>query len=347
MHRVAVLACDGIHSLDLAMPLQVFSTAHALEREPGEPFGPRLYDIRVCGDGRDLAITGVGGIELYRYTPPYPLAGAVDADTVVVTGVATGREPPAGTLDLLREAHRRGVRIASISSGGARVLAASGLLDGRRAATHWSRAHAVAARYPRVRFDTDVLFVDDGDVLTSAGAASGIDLCLHMIRRDFGSAVAADVARHLVVPPQRDGGQAPYIAHPDPGDDHGSLEPAMRWLRQRLGEPVTLADIASYLGTSPRTVNRRFREQAGTTPLQWLLRQRVHRAQELLETTDLSIEEIARHCGFGTSIAMRQHFAKRIRTSPTAYRRTFRARVENAEASPTMYEGTPNPRSEP
>jgi transcriptional regulator GlxA family with amidase domain len=269
----------------------------------------------VCGDGHDLAVTGVGGIELYRYTPPYPLAGALDADTIVVAGVASDREPPAEALDLLREAHRRGARIASTSSGGARVLAASGLLDGRRAATHWSRAHVIAERYPRVRVDPGVLFIDHGDVLT---------------------AVAADVARHLVVPPQRDGGQAPNVAHPEPGDEHGSLEPTMRWLRQRLGESVTLADIASHLGTSPRTVNRRFREQTGTTPLQWLLRQRVHHAQELLETTDLPVEAISRHCGFGSPVAMRQHFARHVRTSPAAYRRTFRARrVENGSPAPT------------
>jgi transcriptional regulator GlxA family with amidase domain len=327
MHRVAVLVFDGIHSFDLSMPLQVFSTAHSLEKELGELFGPRLYDVRVCGDGRDLAVTGVGGVHMYSCTPPYPLADAVDADTIVVIGIPTDRDPPAKVIDLLHEAHRRGIRIASISAGGARVMAASGLLDGRRMATHWSRAHVLAEHYPQVVVDTDVLFIDHGDVLTSAGAASGIDMCLHMIRQDFGSAVAADVARHMVMPPQRDGGQAPYIAHPDPGDEHGSLEPTMRWMRQRLGEPVTLADIASYAGTSPRTLNRRFREQTGTTPLQWLLRQRVHHAQELLETTDLSIEAISRQCGFGTSVAMRQHFAKHITTSPMAYRRTFRARA--------------------
>jgi transcriptional regulator GlxA family with amidase domain len=324
MHRVAALAFDGIHSFDLAMPLQVFSTAHSMDKEPGELFGPRLYDVRVCGDGRDLVVAGVGGIEMYRYTPPYPLADALDADTIIVIGVASQAEPTAETLELLREAHRRGIRLASISSGGARVMAATGLLDGRRIATHWSRANLLAERYPQVSVDTDVLFIDHGDVLTSAGAASGIDLCLHMIHQDFGSAVAADVARHMVVPPQRDGGQAPYIAPPDPGADHGSLEPTKRWLRERLGEPVTLNDIAAYAGTSSRTLNRKFREQTGTTPLQWLLRQRVHRAQELLETTDLSIEQIAAHCGFGTAISMRQQFAKHIKTSPTTYRRTFR-----------------------
>jgi transcriptional regulator GlxA family with amidase domain len=323
MHRVAVLAFDGIHGFDLSMPLQVFSTAHALDKR--ELFGPRLYDVRVCGDGRDLAVTGVGGVEMYRYTPPYPLADAIDADTVVITGTAGHREPAAEVLDLLQSAHQRGIRIAAVSSGGSRVLAASGLLDGRRVATHWSRAHVIAERYPQVRVDTDVLFIDHGDVLTSAGAASGIDMCLHMIRQDFGSAVAADVARHMVVPPQRDGSQAPYVAHPEPGDDYGSLEPTMRWLRHHLGKPVALADIAAHAGTSSRTLNRRFREQAGTTPLQWLLLQRLHYAQELLETTDLSIEAISRHCGFGTSATMRQHFAKHIRTSPMAYRRTFKA----------------------
>ncbi|SDR86529.1 GlxA family transcriptional regulator [Microlunatus soli] len=326
MHRVAVLTFDGVHSFDLAMPLQVFSTAHGAAKEPGELFGPRLYDVRVCADGEDLAVTGVGGVEMYRYTPPYPLAAAIDADTIVVLGTDRRGDPPAAVLELLREAHRRQIRIASICSGGARVLAASGLLDGRRTATHWSRAEQLAQRFPRVTVDANVLFIDHGDVLTSAGAASGIDLCLRMIHHDFGSAVAADVARHMVVPPQREGGQAPYIAHPEPGSDHGVLEPTMRWLRERLDKPVTLAQIADHAGTSPRTVNRRFKEQTGSTPLQWLLRQRVHHAQELLETTDLPIETIATHCGFGTALAMRQHFAKHIDTSPTAYRHAFRGR---------------------
>ncbi|GAA1558998.1 AraC family transcriptional regulator [Kribbella hippodromi] len=303
MHRVAVLIFDGIHSLDLAMPLQVFSVAHAPAKVPGAVFGERLYDLRVCGDGNDLVVHGVGAIELYRCTPPYLLADAADADTIVVIGVSTDRDPPAEALDLLNDAHGRGVRIASVSAGGARVMAASGLLNGRRIATHWSRADHLAETYPLVQVDTDALFIDHGDVITSAGGASGLDMCLHMVRQDFGSAVAADAARHLVVPPQRDGGQAPYIAHPDPGDDHGSLEPAMRWLRQRLGETVTLAEIAAYAGISPRTLNRRFREQTGVTPVQWLLRQRIFHAQELLETTDLPIEEVSRRSGFGTSIA--------------------------------------------
>lgn len=327
MHQVAVLAFDHVQSFDLAMPLQVFTTAHSLDKPTGALFGPPLYDVKVCGDGRDLVVTGVGGVEMYHYTPPHPLAAAVDADTVVVVGFREDTDPPPELLDVVRRAHRRGARIASICCG-ALVLAAAGLLDGRRAATHWTSATDLAERYPRVEVDPYVLFIDHGDVLTAAGAATGLDMCLHMVRKDFGAAVAADAARHLVVPPQRDGGQAQFIAHPDPGDEHGSLEPTMRWVRERLGEPLTLADIARHVGMSPRTLNRRFREQTGTTPLQWLLRQRVHRAQELLETTDLSVEAISRHCGFGTSVAMRQHFAKQIRVSPLAYRRAFRARAD-------------------
>ncbi|HEX6447503.1 MAG TPA: helix-turn-helix domain-containing protein [Streptosporangiales bacterium] len=327
MHQVAVLAFDHVQSFDLAMPLQVFTTAHSLEKLAGALFGPPLYQVKVCGDGRDLVVTGVGGVEMYRYTPPNPLVAAVEADTVVVVGFREDADPPAEILDVVREAHRRGARIASICTG-ALVLAAAGLLDGRRAATHWSDAGLMAKRYPRVQVDPDVLFIDHGDVLTSAGAATGLDLCLHMVRRDFGSAVAADVARHLVVPPQRDGGQAQFIAHPEPGGEDGSLEPTMRWIREHVGEPLTLTDIAAHAGMSERTLNRRFREQTGTTPLQWLLRQRVHHAQELLETTDLSVEAISRHCGFGTAVAMRQHFAKRIQVSPLAYRRAFRARAD-------------------
>jgi transcriptional regulator GlxA family with amidase domain len=329
MHRIAVLVFNGIHSFDLAMPLQVFSTAHSLEKGPGELFGPRLYDLRVCGDGCDLIMAGVDAVEMYRFTPPYPLADALLADTIVVLGAPKGLDEPEEAITLLHEAHRRGIRIASICSGGARVLAASGLLDGRRVATHWSRADVLADLYPLVEVDSDVLFIDHGDVLMSAGAASGIDMCLHMIRQDFGSAVAADVARHMVMPPQRDGGQAPYIAHPEPGAGHGSLESTMEWMNERLVEPLTLAAIASHAGMSERSVSRKFKEQTGTSPLQWLVRQRIHHAQDLLETTDMSIEDIASHCGFGTSVAMRQHFAKHVKISPMAYRRAFRAHPDS------------------
>lgn len=323
MHVIAVLADDRVHSFDLATPLQVFTTAHSLDKPSPAAIGAPLYQVMVCGDGENLAITGVGDVELYRYTPGHPLAKALTADTIVVPG--SGHHPAPAVLELLREAHRRGIRIASICCG-AFTLAASGLLDGRRATTHWSSAEAIARRYPLIEVDADVLFVDDGDVLTSAGAASGLDLCLHLIRRDYGSAVAAETARHMVVPPQRDGGQAQFIRHRDPGDGDGSLEPTMRWIRDHLDEVITSDRIAEHAGVSERTLYRWFRDQTGKTPLQWTLQQRLLYAQELLETTDLPIETVANLSGFGTAMSMRQHFTKHAKTSPLAYRRAFRAR---------------------
>jgi transcriptional regulator GlxA family with amidase domain len=333
MHVVAVLAIDRVHSFDLATPLQVFTTAHSLDPSSYTMLGEPLYQVVVCGDGKDLAVTGVGDVEMYRYTPSHSLADALKADTIVVPGSGRHGQTDPAALDVLREAHRRGVRIASIC-GGVWTLAASGLLDGRRAAAHWSSGKLVAEQFPLVEVDIDVLFVDDGDVLTSAGAASGLDLCLHMIRLDYGSAVAAETARHMVVLPQREGGQAQFIRHPDPGDGDGSLESTMQWIREHLHEVITSDAIAAHAGVSDRTLYRWFREQTGKTPLQWILQQRLRYAQELLETTDLPVETVAQQSGFGTSMTMRQHFAKHARTSPLAYRRAFRARTpQPAESS--------------
>lgn len=326
MHRVAVLAVDRSDVLDLAIPGQVFGTAHSLDKAPGELFGPSLYEVIVCGERRGLTVTGPGGFELFRMTAPHSLSEALTADTIVVPGGTSDDGPSAEVLAVLRDANARGVRIASICSG-AFVLAAAGLLDGRTATTHWTDSHNLAERFPDVQVNPDVLFVDGGDVLTSAGAATGLDMCLHMVRNDFGSAVAAEVARHLVIPPQRDGGQAQFIVHPEPCPGSGSLEPTMRWIQDHLAEPITLSDMASHAGVSPRTLNRKFREQTGTTPLQWLLMQRVHLAQEFLETSSMPVEEIARRCGFGTSINMRQHFTRQVHNSPNAYRRAFQSRT--------------------
>lgn len=325
MHRIAVVAVDRVPSLDLAIPGQVFGTAHSQDKPPGALFGAALYDVDVCGQRGELTVTGLSNVDLYRFTALHDLDQAIEADTVMVPGMQISDEPVPEVLDVLRAAHDNGARIASICSG-AFVLAAAGLLDGRRATTHWSVAQTLAERFPRIEVDPDVLFVDDGDVLTSAGAVTGFDLCLHMVRNDFGSAVAADVARHIVMAAQRDGGQAQFIAHPEPGDHHGSLEPTMRWLRDNLSQVLTLPDIARHAAMSPRTLNRRFREQTGTTPLQWVLRQRIHHAQGLLETTQLSVEEVAGHSGFGTAVAMRQHFTRHLQTSPGAYRRAFQPR---------------------
>lgn len=323
MHRVAVLVVDRAAVLDLAIPGQVFGTAHSLDKEPGELFGPPLYDVLVCGERQELTVTGPFDRELFRMNAPHPLAEVRTADTIVVPGGV--RVPSAEVIDVLRDANARGVRIASICSG-AFVLAAAGLLDGRQATTHWTGAGNLAEWFPDVRVDPDVLFVDEGDVLTSAGAATGLDLCLHMVRCDFGSAVAAEVARHIVIAPQRDGGQAQFIVHPEPSPGSGSLEPTMRWIRDRIAEPITLAEMAGHAAISPRTLNRKFREQTGTTPLQWLLMQRVRLAQEFLETSVMPVEEIARRCGFGTSINMRQHFSRQVQISPNGYRRAFQAR---------------------
>jgi transcriptional regulator GlxA family with amidase domain len=201
------------------------------------------------------------------------------------------------------------------------------LLNGRRAATHWAHSAELAALYPQVRVDDAVLYVDDGDIVTSAGGAAALDLCLHLVQRDHGSAVAADIARHAVMPLQRDGGQAQFIAYVEPASD-GSLEPVMRWMEDRLDQDLTLTDIADHAATSVRSLNRRFRAQTGTTPLQWLIRRRLLRARDLLETTELSVEEIAPRSGFGTAIALRQHFRRALGTTPLAYRRAFTPSVK-------------------
>lgn len=261
-----------------------------------------------------------------RVDSPYGLGDLAAADTIVVPGHEDIRaDPPAEVLDALRDASCRGARIASICVG-AFVLAAAGLLDGRRATTHWRYAAALAHQHPDVEVDPSVLYVDGGQVLTSAGVAAGIDLCLHLVRRDHGSATAARTARRIVMPPQRDGGQAQFIRHDDPPDAGTALQPTLTWLEANLHRPLTLDDIARQASVSVRTLTRRFREQAGTTPLRWLSSARVHRAQQLLESTDLPVERVAAEAGFGSPVTLRAHFARRVGASPLAYRAAFRTR---------------------
>ena len=311
MRRIAVLAVEGAVGLELTGACQVFAAAH-------DPIsGERLYDVRVCGSPAGTAVRA-HGVEIFRAHSPYGLDDALEADTVIVpASYAVASE----VVELLAEAHRRGIRIASVCTG-AFALAEAGLLDGRRAATHWAHAAELARRYPQVDVVTDVLYVDDGDLLTSAGVTAGLDLCLHLVRLDHGSAVAATVARRMVMPPHRDGGQAQFIISPAVAGE-GSLEPVMRWMQEHLTEPLTLAAIAAHASMSTRTLSRQFRAQTGSTPLQWLIRLRVTRAQELLETTDLTIDQIASTTGFGSPLLLRQHFTKAFSTTPTAYRRTF------------------------
>jgi AraC family transcriptional activator FtrA len=311
MITVAVLALEGAIGLELAGACQVFASAF----DPVS--GDALYDVRVCGSSEGTTVMAHDR-EIFRAQAPYGLAEALRADTLIVPA---SFDPSAQEVDLVRKAHRRGVRIASICTG-AFTLAAAGLLDGRRAATHWAHAAELSRRHPDVEVVTDALYLDHGDVLTSAGITAGLDLCLHLVRQDHGSAIAAAVARRLVMAPHRAGGQAQFMAAPAVAGD-GSLEPVMRWMAEHLAEPLTLADIATAASLSTRTLSRQFRAQTGTTPLQWMIRVRLTRAQELLETTDLTIDQIASAAGFGSTLLLRQHFTRAFAITPTSYRRTF------------------------
>ncbi|HEX4740686.1 MAG TPA: helix-turn-helix domain-containing protein [Caulobacteraceae bacterium] len=309
MHRVAILALNDVSPGDLAIPWEVFSRAPDRDGSPA-------YVVRVCAEAPEICAGA------FRLRAPWTLAEAALADTVIVPGRSEAKAPIAETvLETIRAAHGRGARVASICSG-AFVLAAAGLLDGRRATTHWLAAPALAAAYPSVRVDADVLFVDEGSVLTSAGASAGLDLCLHMIRRDHGQAVAAEAARLAVAPLDRAGGQAQFIRREPPASS-ASLAALLEWMATHLDERLTLEDLARWAAASPRTLSRRFRAQTGLSPLQWLLIARVRRAQELLETTSLPIEAVALRAGFESAGALRERFRRVFGVSPLAYRGTF------------------------
>ncbi|AWL41241.1 MULTISPECIES: GlxA family transcriptional regulator [Streptomyces] len=312
MHTVAVLALDQVIPFDLSTPIEVFSRTRLPDGRPG-------YQVRVCAERDEIDAGGA-----FTLRAPWGLEGLQDADTIIVPGVADVTAPlPTAVRDALRSAAAAGTRIASVCAG-TFPLAATGLLDGLRVTTHWCAAGLLAATHPAVEVDPDVLYVDNGQFLTSAGAAAGMDLCLHMIRRDYGSAVAADAARLSVMPLEREGGQAQFIVHDHAPEPHGSeLEALLTWLRQNMVRDLTLADIAEQAGTSTRTLIRRFRDQTGTTPLQWLHRARVRQAQHLLETTQHSVERIGGQVGFGSPTAFRDRFRRTTGVSPQTYRRTF------------------------
>jgi transcriptional regulator GlxA family with amidase domain len=314
MAIVAVLAPDNALGFEVMLPGFVFGAANSVS-------GQKHYEIRVVTIGGTAAIAPVHGV--VRLQTDWALDSIADADIVLVPGQSEFQREPAGCVrEALLDAAARGARMASVCVG-AFTLAATGLLDGQRATTHWEHAAELARRYPLVEVDASVLFIDNGAVLTSAGATAGLDLCLHMVRRDLGAKVAADTARRIVMPPQRDGGQAQFIAYTDPESPDTSLQPVLDWMQVNLHRPLTLDDIAAHGAISVRSLNRRFRAEIGTTPLQWLLRARVHRAQQLLETTDLSIDRIAEEAGFGAATTLRYHFARLTRTSPQAYRNSF------------------------
>ena len=312
MHVVAVLALDGVLAFDLSTPVEVFGRVRL-------PDGRSAYVVRVC------APTDEVDAGIFDVRAPWGLDALAEADTIIVPGLADPNLPvPDDVLGALRDAVEVGTRVASICVG-AFTLAEAGLLSGLRATTHWAAAGELASRYPGVEVDAGVLFVDNGQVLTSAGAAAGIDLCLHMIRRDHGSAVAADAARLAVMPLERDGGQAQFIVHEQPGADGSSLGPLLVWVEENAHRDLTLHDIASRAKLSTRTLNRRFWEQTGTTPLRWLRGSRIRRAQYLLETTAHPVERISRQVGFNSPTSFRDQFKGLVGTSPQAYRRAFQS----------------------
>jgi transcriptional regulator GlxA family with amidase domain len=311
MHRVVALCLDGLVAFDLTAPAQVFTPAC---RADGTP----LYAFSTCSTGAAPVATTTG----FSVTPEHGLEALARAETVVVPGYfAIFSPPPQEAVDALRLAAERGARLLSVCTG-AFALAYAGLLDGRRASTHWQWSEELAARFPAVEVDPAALYVDEGEVMTSAGLSSGIDLCLHVVRKDFGAAVGERVARHLVAAPHREGGQAQFIKRPEVGPA-GSLEATRRWAGERLAEPLDVAAMSRHAGVSPRTFARRFREETGTTPLQWLLGRRVLEARRLLEESDLPIDEVAWRAGFGTAASLREHFRRALATTPTAYRRSF------------------------
>jgi AraC family transcriptional regulator, transcriptional activator FtrA len=315
-HAVAIVVYDGVTVFELGVACDVFG------EEWAAMFDVPWYQCFVCGISPGPVRTDSG----FQILPAHGLDRIRSADSVIVLPTVSFKSVPAELLDVLRQAHARGSRIISLCTG-AFALAGAGLLDGRRATTHWAECDELARRHPNVTVDPGVLFVDEGDILTSAGSAASIDLCLHMVRQDHGTEIATQLARQLVVPPQRDGGQAQYIEAPMPELDSASLfAGTVSWLQEHLDQPITVEDLAARSAMSPRTFARRFLASTGTTPYQWLVRQRVQLAQRLLEMSDLPIDSVAEKSGFSTAANLRKHFGRAVRTSPQAYRRTFQDR---------------------
>jgi transcriptional regulator GlxA family with amidase domain len=326
-HRVVVLALDGLLPFELGIPQRIFGKARDADGRP-------LYETVTCSvrppgpveTDADFAVLVANGPEALATADTVVVPASYELGPVHEEGILTPELAAALTHI------RPGTRLVSICTGGY-VLAAAGYLDGRPATTHWMHAEHFQRLFPKIKVDAEVLFVDDGDVLTSAGVAAGIDLCLHLVRRDHGTAVANDVARRTVVPPHRDGGQAQYIQRPVPEPQAATTTAARAWALARLHEPIQLRDMAEQEAMSVRTFTRRFREEVGVSPGHWLTQQRIERARHLLETSDLSIDQVARDAGFGTAQSMRQHLQAVLGVTPTAYRRTFRtsgnSRVED------------------
>jgi transcriptional regulator GlxA family with amidase domain len=309
MHAIAVLAIESVVAFDLSIPAQIFG--HPDERD--------RYGVIVCAEAPGPVTTSTG----FAIVAEHGLDALARADTVLVPGFDdTGAELSASVVDALRSADDRGARMISICTG-AFALAAAGILDGRRATTHWRHAAELRARFPAVQLDRDVLYVDEGRVLTSAGVAAGIDLCLYVVARDHGSAAANRVARRMVVAPHRHGGQAQFVERAVPERTDEGLGATRAWMLERLDKPLTVGQMARHALTSERSFARHFRAETGSTPLRWLHDQRILHARRLLEETDLAVEEVAARSGFGTATNLREHFRRATHTTPTAYRRAF------------------------
>jgi AraC family transcriptional activator FtrA len=306
---VAVLAYDGVNAFELGLAVEVFGMASD------------LYRVRVCSERPGRPLMANNGLKIIADTGMRTLACA---DTIIVPGSLDIVESPVATLlDALRGAHRRGARIASICAG-AFILAAAGLLDGRRATAHWAQTDTLARRYPRVQVDANVLYVEDGNIMSSAGRAAGLDLCLHIVRRDHGAEIANRVAQRLVIAPHRDGGQAQFIPQPVRKAEGDILTAVFAWAQRHLDRDLTIASLASRARMSRRTFIRRFEDATGMSPGDWVVQARVARARELLEATQIPIERVAAETGFGSAEAMRHHFRSRLGTSPALYRAAFR-----------------------
>jgi AraC family transcriptional regulator, transcriptional activator FtrA len=312
MHRVVTVIGPRVAMFELSVACEVFGIDRPELVDP-------WYRHRVAAalPGPNVSPEGVAVVT------PYGLEQLAEADTVIIPANPFHGPPPEELLDGLCDARDRGARLLSVCTG-AFVLAAAGILDGLRATTHWMHAGDLARQYPKVRVDPKVLYVDEGGVMTSAGTAAGIDLMLHVVRLDHGAEVANAVARRMVVPPHRDGGQAQYVDLPvESANGHEPLAGVLGWMLEHVGDDLSVEHLARRAGTSPRTFARRFRAATGTTPHQWILSQRILLAQRLLETTHDPIELVAQRCGFGSAASLRQHFTRAVSASPQAYRRTF------------------------
>jgi transcriptional regulator GlxA family with amidase domain len=316
MHRVVALALPDVVAFDLAIPAQVFGH----EDERGR------YSFRVCAAQAGLVPTTTG----YSIQATDGLDALLSADTVVVPGYAPLDDPPAEVSQALRQAAANGARVVSVCTG-AFALAAAGLLDGKRATTHWRNAERLQTLYPSVAVDADVLYMDQGSVSTSAGVAAGIDLCLHLVRKDFGTETANSIARRMVVAPHREGGQLQFMERAV-APPLALFADTCAWARQNLAEPLTVEDMASHAGWAPSSFTRKFTAEAGMTPSRWLADQRLAEARRLLETTDLTVEAVASTTGLGTTANLRLHFSRKLNTTPSSYRRLYQGR--NRRATP-------------